>query len=121
MFAVNVIIGSVCIPFMFRQEETARAAASQLTHDPTQAFGMTRWISLVDDFGHELAVESKSISGFILEDMDKTKLAHVERALHQERTQRLVQKTAEADPGLRMSSSKLQNGPGILTPFPHQH
>jgi hypothetical protein len=114
MFAISVIVGPVCFPLMFKKEESAREAQKSLDYDPRFAEASLHWITIKDDFGHEFSCDRKQLGGYIFEDMDRTKLAHVERALHQQRTQNLAQKTAQSDPGLRMTGA---NGPGVLTPF----
>jgi hypothetical protein len=115
MYAITIFINQAGVQLLYKKEDLARDAATALTHDPAQAFGPAKWVHVLDDFGHEISVDSKSISAIVFEDMERTKLAHVERALHQQRAQNLAQKTAQSDPALRMSAP---NGPGIVTPFP---
>jgi hypothetical protein len=107
MYCITLIVGAVPFRFVFHKEETAREAVAATRGSPA--------ITLRDDFGQEFFGTPGSVTGFIVEDMEKSKLAHVEFALHQQRMQNLAQKMASADPSLRASSA--MNGPGVLTPF----
>lgn len=51
----------------------------------------------------------------MVEDMDKTKMAHIEMALHQARTQIAGNKAAEADPAIRTAS--MMRGPAVINPM----
>lgn len=117
MYAITAIVGPMCFQLLFRQEEKAREAQTVLAHNPATAIGSTEWIAVVDEFGHEITCERKHLAGYIFEDLEKTKIAHVERALHQQRTQNLAQKTASSDPGLRMNAA-INGGSPMLSPFP---
>ena len=70
-------------------------------------------VHLSDDFGQAVVVNRSSISGAMFEDMDKSKLAHIERALHHARMQQEGQKLAAADAQLRAG----QHGPSIIAPM----
>lgn len=72
-------------------------------------------VSLMDDFGQRADVDVASIHGFMLEDMEQSKLAHIERGLHQARTQARAQQQAQADPALRAAAA--MQSPAMLTPM----
>lgn len=116
MFLISVVVGPTVFPLMFKQEDKAIATTEILSYHPGHAPSSSDWVDIVDDFGHRLACPREKMGGFLLEDMDKSKLAHCERALHNQRTQNMAQKMAEADPALRMTRNT--NGPGVITPFP---
>jgi hypothetical protein len=109
MFTVVLLVGAQSFRLMYHSEEKARQAAN-----------MSSWTDVLvyieDDFGQEFSGRRNSISGCVFEDLEKSKLAHVELALHQQRMQFLAQKMASADPGLRTMAA--MNGPGVITPFP---
>ena len=116
MFAITIFFGSAgAFQGLFRQEDKARSAQAALAFNPATALGATEWIAIADDFGQELCIERSKLNGYIFENLDQTKLAHVERALHQQRTQNLAQKTADSDPGLR--AHRTMNGPAMLGAF----
>jgi len=51
----------------------------------------------------------------MLEDMEKSKLAHIERGLHQARTQAKAQQAATQDPVLK--SAAMMRGPAMIDPM----
>lgn len=111
MFLITVIVGPAQWALMFRTPESTEVAKQALqTATQNAAVG----IMISDDFGQHLDVKSASIHGFLVEDLEKTKLAHVERSLHAGRTQALAQKACEADPAIRAALSA--RGPAILSP-----
>ena len=116
MFIINVALGNTSWRLLFKQEDSAKIAFEALTK------GAER-ISILDDFGQELSTQPKVVHGVMLEDMDKTKMAHVEMALHQARTQGLATKMAQTDPALKAQSAM---SPSVLNPMgngfrpPHQ-
>ncbi len=99
---------------MFKSEESAQIAYDVLTGtrgEPTDDYNKTTsLIRLVDDFGQKVVLERSAIHGYVLEDMDVSGMAHVERTHHQARLQRTASKLAESDASLR------QVGPAILNP-----
>jgi hypothetical protein len=116
MFAITLIIGQMPFSMMWRTEKAAQSAVDLLT--PKFESPQDEWLKFSDDFGHSVGVPRSNVKGYIFEDMDQTKLAHCERALHQQKTQNLAQKMAEADPGIR--ASRMVNGP-MLEPFPRHN
>lgn len=72
-------------------------------------------VSCADDFGQSFASPTAKIHGVVFEDMNRSKLAHQERMLHDARTKAGAQKTAQSDPQLRQAMQPA--GPGIVSPF----
>jgi hypothetical protein len=72
-------------------------------------------VVLVDDFGQQAAFNTQSIHAVMLEDLDKSRLAHCERTLHQARTQAKAQELAESDSILRAARAR-QAGSPVLMP-----
>ncbi len=108
MYNITVIVGTIPWSLMFKTKESAEVANDILSHREHE------YVVVEDDFGHKLDARTLSISGFIFEDMEQTKMAHVERALHQTRLQHLAQRAAESDPMLR--AGMMRGGPAILQP-----
>lgn len=106
MFCLNVALGNTSWRLLYKTEQGALAAVALLN--------VSDIAKLMDDFGQSLEVKQASIHGHMLEDLDKTKMAHVEMALHQQRTQITAQKMAETDPGLRAARHP---GPAIIEPM----
>ena len=88
MFCLNVALGNVSWRLLFKDVDTAKVAFTILDarNGPD--------IKIEDDFGQTLVAHVDSMHGLMLEDMEATKLAHVEMALHQERTRVLATKMA---------------------------
>lgn len=108
MFIINVALGNTSWRLLFKEEGTAVSA-----YDSAMEAGR-ELISIVDDFGQHMTASAASIHGVMLEDMDKTKMAHVEMALHQARTQGLATKMAQTDPTLKANAAM---SPSVLDPM----
>ena len=111
MFCLNVALGNTSWRLLFRDVEKAKAAFGNLT--PHHTDGTV--LSVEDDFGQTLTTVVSSIHGLMLEDLDQTKMAHVEMALHQARTQSLATKMAQTDQTLKADS--MARGPAIIAPM----
>jgi hypothetical protein len=110
MFSITLVVGNSSVPWtlLFKTEEGAMKIANDLgaMHEGDIS-------SLSDDFGQ--TVVAGKVAGWMVEDMDKSKLAHIAFALHRARMQVEMQKASEADPALRMA--RLGGGPGVITPM----
>ena len=109
MFIINVALGNTSWRLLFKDEEKATHIYKRLTETSSGCP-----LAVSDDFGQTLYANPSSIHGFMLEDMDKTKMAHVEMALHQARTQSLATKMAQSDPALKAQSSM---SPNVISPM----
>jgi len=107
MFIINVALGNTSWRLLFKDEVGLGKGVTALTSGRPN-------IEVDDDFGQTLSAKANSIHGFMLEDMDKTKMAHVEMALHQARTQGLATKMAQHDPALKAQSNM---SPNVLNPM----
>ncbi len=94
---------------MFQKEDDAQKGFKQLGDDASR-------ISIADDFGQLALVEKSSIAGAMFEDLDKSMLAHVERGLHNARTQAHAEKMAMNDPVLKNAAIAKSRGPAIYDP-----
>lgn len=115
MFNLSVAFGSgsgiIVWGFMFKTKEKADEALKQL-----EAGNVGR-IQINDDFGQSGRIGGEHIQGVMLEDMSQTKLAHIERNLHEMRTKAGIMSAAGADPGLKFA---MQNqGPPVLGAGPN--
>ena len=108
MHAITVIVGQIGWSLLFKEESKAKEMSAILAKRENE------FTVLEDDFGQKLDARTALIAGYMIEDMEQSKLAHVERALHQQRTQNLAQKIAESDPGLRIN--RMMNGPAMIQP-----
>ena len=110
MFSLTVFVGTGMWSLMFKNKDQAEAAYGMISN-PDLFTGVA---NLVDDFGHQMMLRPGSVHGAVLEDMDQSKLAHCERALHQQRTQITAQSMAQADATIR--NARMTSGPAVLTP-----
>ncbi len=83
---------------LFREQERANTVVARFTEAPASGA-----IYLSDDFGQQVVVNRESLAGWMLEDLDQSKLAHIEMSLHEAKTRAMANKMAQADPGLRTS------------------
>lgn len=110
MYCINVALGSTSWRLLFRDEANAKICFDILdSRNGTD-------LQLKDDFGQVLVVHVDSMHGVMFEDLDQTKLAHIEMALHQARTQNQAQKAAQSDPMLRAGAHPA-GGPAIINPM----
>jgi hypothetical protein len=107
MYTLSIALGSTSWALLFKTKEAAELALDRIMFAKG---GTVSTVDFSDDFGQRIFVEGNSIHGCMLEDMDKTPLAHIERALWHARMQAQGQKLAQSDASLR------QPGPAILSP-----
>lgn len=74
-------------------------------------------IAATDDFGQTIAFTREQVHGMLLEDLEQSQMAQVERGLHNARTQAKAQTRALADPSL--AASMRAQGPAVHSPFPN--
>jgi hypothetical protein len=115
MFSLTIVFGPgpMVWTLMFKTEDKARLNVSTLNQSPLGQ--VTRF---VDDFGQECDIITDELKGWMLEDMEQSKLAHIERALHQARTQAKGAEIADSDPVLAQARRRAQGGMPIMQPMP---
>ena len=108
MYCLTICFGPANTPWalMFKTQEAAEAALHK-----SVAPGLK--IIIEDDFGQRAYFSTTAIHGLMLEDLSLSKLAHIERALHQARMQAEGQKMAQTDPALMHAA----RGPNIISPM----
>ncbi len=111
MFTLTISFGPgpMVWTLMFKTEENLRESYSKWTSET---------IMLKDDFGQECHLNPEECHGWMIEDLEQSKLAHIERALHQARTQAKGAELAEADVTLRAARARAQGQMPILQPMP---
>lgn len=115
MFLLTIVFGTSPVPwgFLFKEEEKAQQAFDHVVlckQTPDSRIGIE------DDFGQKASLDTDKIQGFMLEDMEKSKLANIERGLHQARTQAKAQQQAQQDPVLRAAQLGAAS-PAVLSPM----
>jgi hypothetical protein len=107
MYCLTICFGPVATTWalMFKTEEKA-VQVLQFVNEHVDG-------SFTDDFGQTIALKTSELHGAMLEDLSLSKLAHIERALHQARMQAEGQKMAQTDPALVHAA----RGPNIISPM----
>lgn len=108
MHSLTIVFGPSPVPWvlLFKTKESAETARMRVNE--------TNDMLVADDFGQEIHIRKESIHGIMLEDMEQSKLAHIEQGLHRARTQAKAQQMAAADPTLR--TAQMMGGPAMLQP-----
>src|SRR5262252_9046109 len=99
MFAMTIVFGASPVPWtlMFKTLEGFNNAIIALKNPAT--FDIKDF-DITDDYGQHISVKRDAIQGVMFEDMAKSKMAHIERGMHQMRTQVEANNLAKADPTL---------------------
>ena len=102
---------------LFKTKETADKAYTKLVPEVNTLLhgqpGQRPVGLLEDDFGQHVIVTE--FSGAIMEDMEQSKLAHIERALHMARTKAKADQIASSDPALRTAA--MTQSPAVFSPL----
>jgi hypothetical protein len=81
----------------------------------------SQYFDLTDDFGQRVSIKRDAIQGVMFEELAKSKLAHIERGLHQYRIQVEANNMGRADPmiseALRQAQRAQMQGPPVIQPF----
>ncbi len=109
-----------CISIKFKNEPSVWTLMYQSKETAVLAWKLygdsQELVILEDDFGQTANFNLSSVAGAMLEDLDKSMLAHVERGLHNARTQAKAQQVAMNDPVLKTAAMTAQRGPAIYDP-----
>jgi len=111
--SLSVIVGPAIWTLMFKTEEKAQAAYETLRPQPSMAGAFVPpELEITDDFGQTIAARRDSIHGRLLEDLDVSKEAVIERMIHNAKVQAEAQAKASRDSSLRHAA----HGPAVLSP-----
>lgn len=119
MHCLSIVFGAgapVMWKLIYRTEEAAKAAYTTITH-PQPPIAHEMVVECVDDFGQSTCIRLNSVAGVMLEDLEQSKMAHVEMSLHEARTRSTAQKMAQADPAIRQAAMMGAGGPAIFSPM----
>ena len=112
MFSLTIVFGPSPVPWvlLFKTSEAANTAVA-CAKDATAT---DEAVIISDDYGQHVQIRGKAIHGYMLEDMELSKLAHIEQGLHRARTQAKAQTMASADPVLKAAA--MMGGAPMLSP-----
>ena len=119
MFSLTIVFGTSPVPWtlIYKAKESFDAAQSAYHNSKATSFEGDE-LNLTDDFGQTCSIKRASIHGALFEDLDQSRLAHVERGLHQMRTQIAADKAGMAAPDISayMKTRSMGGGPAVLSP-----
>lgn len=118
MFSMTILFGTSPVPWtlLFKTQESFDNARTIYNTPALQTFSGEA-LELIDDFGQQANIKRASIHGVLFEDMEQSKLAHIERGLHQTKTQIAAERAGQADPAISSWMRTRQQGPAVLQPF----
>jgi len=108
MFSLSIVAGSANFRLLFKEEGKALAAYALVSRTDLEN------LIIEDDFGQTFCGKLNMVSAFLLEDMNKSKLAHVELILHDARTRASATQSAMSDPQLKAAT--MSRGPSVIQP-----
>jgi hypothetical protein len=112
MFSLSICFGpqGTTWALLFKTEEEANAQWSIINSTPPQ-----HALALKDSFSQQAVfAKREEIHGCMLENLDETKLAHIERTLHELRLKTKLGQVASTDPMIQMG--RVSNSPAMLSP-----
>lgn len=124
MFSLTIVFGPVPCSLLYSDEEHFKAAIAACSASAKTTSFEGDDLKLEDDFGQGVCIKRASIHGFSYEDMNKTKIARIERGLHDMRVQIEANDRGRTDPKIS-NAMRAAAGPGVLSPafngaFRHQ-
>lgn len=115
MFSMTISFGNAGTQLLFKTKETFDAAKEKYRSSKATSFEGDE-LHLIDDYGIEVMVKRSALHGAMFEDMDQSKLGHVERGLHQARLQIAADKAGMAAPDIAAHMRGRMQGPAVLAP-----
>ena len=115
MFSMTIVFGASPAPWMllFKTQEAINDAIVAFKNPATFD---SKDFDITDDYGQHVSIRRDSIHGVMFEDLIKSRIAHIERGLHQMRVQVEANNIAKADPSLMAALRSAQQTPGVITP-----
>jgi hypothetical protein len=119
MYSLSIHFGpsQMCWAFLFKDKDRAEQAFR--TAASLEIAGQSSAFQIADDFGQNGMFNYSGVHGILLEDMDVSQEAAIQRGLHQARGQAKAQSRAGSDTTLRTLSAG--RGPAILSQFPQSN
>lgn len=111
MFSITVALANTQIiwTFMYKTKESADTGWNK-------RFNTGSFFTFADDFGQSAEISAENYGGALMEDLDQSKMAHIERAMHTERVKIQAQNAAQSDQVIKNAMRAAQRGPAIFDP-----
>lgn len=116
MHSLTICFGPAATTWALLFKEEAKAVELYNNYTTDKVESAIGCFIAADDFGQALTLEFKNIHGMMLEDMDLSQLAAVERGLHQARTQAKAETKAMTDEVIKNAIRAKQQGPAVYQP-----
>jgi hypothetical protein len=115
MHSVTIYFGPANTPLilLFKEEEKAKNIYNDYVSSVLAGCSAGGAVIGVDDFGQAAALPFAQVNGILLDDMDLSQQAYIERGLHNARAQAKAQQRAAGDPTIRAAAQ----GPAVMSPF----
>lgn len=115
MFSMTISFGNSGTQLLFKTKEAFEAAKEKYKTSKATNFEGDE-LHLIDDYGIEILVKRSAVHGTMFEDLDQSKLGHIERGLHQVRLQIAADKAGMAAPDIVAHMRTRGQGPAVLAP-----
>jgi hypothetical protein len=117
MYSLSIHFGpnAMVWALLFKSEEKAGAVYNAYVEFNLKIAEETLLIG-ADDFGQSFAIPFKEISGILLEDLEVTEEARIQRSLAEAHVKVKLDQRAKTDPIIRQAMNN--QGPSVLTPVP---
>jgi hypothetical protein len=117
MHMLTVVFGPTGGSWAFMFKESGADSAVQKIVDALYHRTSTPFVAINDDYGQSACILNEEIHGWMLEDLEISKIGQIERGLHQARVQAKAQELAGQDPLLRQARMASQRGGPMLSPM----
>lgn len=114
MFSLTIVFGPgpMVWTLLFKDRESINSQVNQLEESGI------KFVEVADDFSQCAVINKEQLHGWMAEDLEQSRLAHIERALHQARTQAKGAEIADSDPVLKQSRRRSQSEMPMIQPVP---
>lgn len=118
MFAVTVAFNNMAWRLLYKDEDKAKGAFELIMSpvDKMTQFNPTECLMFTDDFGQRAFFRRSAIGAAMFENLDESKVASIEMAIHNAHTEAGARQRAESDPTLR-AARVVNNRPGVISPM----
>lgn len=107
MHQITIAAGPIPWSLLFKTDKNARDAWAKVRANKNED------TEIEDDFGQSILLAEGAITSAVYEDLAKSEMAYVARALHQQKVQFKAQDAAKADTFLR--EKMRAQGPAVLS------
>lgn len=117
MHSLTICFGPAATPWILLFKEEVKAATIYNEYSNHLVAGASSGALIgADDFGQAFVLSISEIKGMMLEDMDASQEAQIERGLHQARTQAKAETKAMSDETIKSAIRAKQQGPAVYSP-----